>query len=585
MLADGRYWDYGYNDRGEVISGIQNLDGDTPIKGYGFGYAFDSIGNRTGSTVDGTTGSRQTSYVANQVNQYSSITSPGFEYLIGSAAVNATVTGNWTPEGNPPPALQPSDIVQAIRQGNRWYLELGVDNDPGPVWRTAMVRGIVREGADGGAKDALQELQRPLFIPAATQSLGYDADGNMLSDGRWNYSWDGNNRLETVESVPATPDARKRKVEYSYDYMGRMVQRIERSGFDQGSYANSETIVIVYDGWNPVLELDASGTVLKRYYWGLDLSGSLTGAGGVGGLLWMEDVGTSKAYGYCYDGNGNVVGLVNLGDGSIAANYEYGPFGEPIAATGAAAAGNPLRFSTKRTDLATGLLDFGRRHYHPELGRWISSDPIGIRGGAHPLRMLAYNATDCLDYLGLFVRDGPYKSSRAYASVLEAAHAAGVAAIAFEHHKALESVNARRGYPFAKTTTYFPVEHAGRICCNAGKYGITGRPFDRRRCWPQFSPACNIIGKGWLQVAFWHSHPGEFNSTMKPPDFGQPPGFSGTHPSADDRSGGRGDTDLVDDSREINPLSLPFMMTRMLRNGGYETTAYYGHGRYERYKP
>ena len=49
---------------------------------------------------------------------------------------------------------------------------------------------------------------------------------------------------------------------------------------------------------------------------------------------------------------GNVVVLKDIGP--VATSYEYGPFAEPLRATGPLAATNPLRFSTKYTDPETG---------------------------------------------------------------------------------------------------------------------------------------------------------------------------------------------------------------------------------------
>jgi len=40
----------------------------------------------------------------------------------------------------------------------------------------------------------------------------------------------------------------------------------------------------------------------------------------------------------------------------------------------------PLRFSTKYHDDETDLVYYGLRYYNPELGRWVSRDPIGIVG-------------------------------------------------------------------------------------------------------------------------------------------------------------------------------------------------------------
>jgi len=135
-------------------------------------------------------------------------------------------------------------------------------------------------------------------------------------------------------------------------------------------------------------ELRAIDNALVRsYVWGLELSESLEGAGGVGGLLWVTLHGASSpAAGthFCaYDGNGNIVALTSASDGLATARYEYGPFAEPIRLTGPAAALNPFRFSTKRTCNTTDLVLYEYRAYSPGLGRWPDKDPIGERGGSN----------------------------------------------------------------------------------------------------------------------------------------------------------------------------------------------------------
>jgi RHS repeat-associated protein len=134
-----------------------------------------------------------------------------------------------------------------------------------------------------------------------------------------------------------------------------------------------------------VVDLNASNNVpVRTYVWGLDLSESMDGAGGVGGLLWVTlhtasgpAAGTHFA---AYDGNCNIVALTSASDGSPTARYEYGPFGEPIRVTGPAAALNAFRFSTKRTDPTTDLVLYEYRAYSPTLGRWVSRDPINELG-------------------------------------------------------------------------------------------------------------------------------------------------------------------------------------------------------------
>jgi RHS repeat-associated protein len=75
-----------------------------------------------------------------------------------------------------------------------------------------------------------------------------------------------------------------------------------------------------------------------------------------------------------------VMALVNAADGSVAARYEYGPFGELLRATGPVAKANPFRFSTKYQDEETGLVYYGYRYYDPSTGRWPNRDPLGEPG-------------------------------------------------------------------------------------------------------------------------------------------------------------------------------------------------------------
>ena len=157
----------------------------------------------------------------------------------------------------------------------------------------------------------------------------------------------------------------------------------------------------LYDGWNVIAELDGNDTLLQTYVWGLDLSGSYSGAGGVGGLLKIEDHGTEDEGHYVsYDGNGNVVALVSDYSGDFTARYEYGPFGEVIRATGAMAAKNPFQFSTKFVDLESGFYYYGMRYYNPTTGRWISRDPIGDRGGLNLYGFVGNDPVNHIDLLG-----------------------------------------------------------------------------------------------------------------------------------------------------------------------------------------
>jgi RHS repeat-associated protein len=130
---------------------------------------------------------------------------------------------------------------------------------------------------------------------------------------------------------------------------------------------------------------------------------SLEGAGGIGGLLAMAQISNaqiSTTASYFYDGNGNVTDLVNA-DGTSAAHYTYGPFGERLSATGALADANPYQFSSKERDSFTGFYYYGLRYYDPTEGRWLSRDPLEERGGVNLFAFCANDSIDNIDSLGL----------------------------------------------------------------------------------------------------------------------------------------------------------------------------------------
>jgi RHS repeat-associated protein len=144
-------------------------------------------------------------------------------------------------------------------------------------------------------------------------------------------------------------------------------------------------------------ELGTTNTNVSSYLWGLDLSGSMQGAGGIGGLL--ATVQDGQIYFSCFDANGNLTDYVDT-NGTVAAHYEYGPFGETITATGSNADDFRFRFSTKYLD-ETGLYYYGYRYYSPELGRWPNRDPIGEKGGLNVYATVGNSPVSRFDVIGL----------------------------------------------------------------------------------------------------------------------------------------------------------------------------------------
>ena len=151
-----------------------------------------------------------------------------------------------------------------------------------------------------------------------------------------------------------------------------------------------------------VLDATDSNTVAKTYTWGLDLSGQLQGAGGVGGLLAVTEYNETgnETYYPSYDANGNISEYVDASD-SVVAHYEYSPFGKLTNSSGSKADDFRHRFSTKYHDSETALYYYGYRYYSSELGRWINRDPIGEKGGLNLYAFAKNSVVFAFDMWGL----------------------------------------------------------------------------------------------------------------------------------------------------------------------------------------
>lgn len=100
-----------------------------------------------------------------------------------------------------------------------------------------------------------------------------------------------------------------------------------------------------------------------------------------------------------YDGNGNVIGYVDMATGVKSATFEYGAFGETLIADGPMQDAFPFRFSTKYTDGEIGLIYYGYRYYQPNTGRWLGRDPIEERGGINLYSMVVNDPISWVDFL------------------------------------------------------------------------------------------------------------------------------------------------------------------------------------------
>lgn len=132
------------------------------------------------------------------------------------------------------------------------------------------------------------------------------------------------------------------------------------------------------------VEVNASNVPQMTFTRGNDLSGSLQGAGGIGGLLarttfGQELPGAPTTIFYHADGNGNITALI-YPDQQLAALYHYDPFGNMLSMCGPLDNVNKYRFSSKEWNDNAGLYYYLYRFYDPSLQRWPNRDPLDEPG-------------------------------------------------------------------------------------------------------------------------------------------------------------------------------------------------------------
>jgi len=323
------------------------------------------------------------------------------------------------------------------------------------------------------------------FAPWRETSLAYDLNGNMTWDGTNAYFWDLQNQLVLVSNAEV-------QVSNAYDAMGRRVRKeIKRRDAETQSWEVESTRHFYYDGWNLVREtihstLPSFQSSTNLYTWGNDLSGTLQGAGGVGGLLAVLSSGSQPysltAYYPLFDHNGNVERYVTR-NGVVVATFQYDAFGNTVAQSGTMSGAFAYRFSTKYFDVETGLYYYGYRYYCQWTGRWMSVDPTGESGGLNVNSFVRNDGVNGYDFLGLQV----YPSSgQTFNSPDQAAKATG-----------------EFWLPDTKMNTW---EHCGSVCehCVLGKmeFYTTHVKGNTEQCSPHAAP-CNANDK---TVGYWHTH-------------------------------------------------------------------------------
>jgi RHS repeat-associated protein len=242
--------------------------------------------------------------------------------------------------------------------------------------RTQEVRnGAASQYTTAGASNRLQAISG-----AVQRSMTYNASGSLTSDRGITFGYDGRERLIAAGST-------------AY-YVSGLDQRIEKSG--PGANTASGVRQFLYDEQGRLLgEYDGGNgaPIAEHIYFGDWPVGLMQG---------------STIYYVHPDQLGAPRVVTRPTDNQTMWAWQREPFGSGVIQTVGGFEYN-LRFPGQYYDAETGLHYNYFRDYDASIGRYVESDPIGLKGGANTFLYAAANPSKLFDTFGL---DGEGFSTR-----------------------------------------------------------------------------------------------------------------------------------------------------------------------------
>ena len=321
-------YDFSYDGADQLRETIYRTTDPTPVVLKRYGYAYDSAGNRTTEQIDD--GAALSTH--NNMNRLIGQQPGGALLFKGSLSEASTVTV----QGKPAP----------VTPDNRFEGAAQVPSGTSTVQVQAM-------DPSGNVRTNTYQVSQT----GASKAFTYDANGNLTGDGTKTYEWDAANRLVAVVQG-------SRRSEFAYDGLGRRTRLTERDG---GAITSEQRFL--WCEMDLCEERDSSGaTVVKSFF---DF-GFREGSNSF--FVTRDHLGSVRQ--------------VSDSSGAIRAAYDYDPFGRRSKVTGDK--DSPFGLTGHYEHASSGLLLTLYRAYDPDLGRWLSPDPLGLI--SHELLRATYDS-------------------------------------------------------------------------------------------------------------------------------------------------------------------------------------------------
>ena len=209
----------------------------------------------------------------------------------------------------------------------------------------------------------------------------YDASGNTIADANFSYSYDGYGRMSSAQAISGGATV----ASYFYNGLGQRVAKV----------AGSNTYRYTFDGSGHVLGEYNNGALIQETQW----------LGDRPVLTWRNENGHLAGYAVASDHLNTPRELVSLATGQILWRWDSEPYGVGAPTSGVSPNGVSvtynLRFPGQVYDAETGLNYNYFRDYNPQTGRYVESDPIGLKAGVNTFAYAGAGPIHYVDPRGL----------------------------------------------------------------------------------------------------------------------------------------------------------------------------------------
>lgn len=276
--------------------------------------------------------------------------------------------------------------------------QLGATADPWRYVREATVGGTlsITNDTTGSAKwvgnRGVGHQLESAIVDGRSRVLAHDSEGRLVNDGLFTFEYDPRGQLAVVRNTRGVLEA------YAYDDAGRLAAVWSGQGLDS---------TYVYDGVQMVGAFGVSGTLKWEASWGP----------GVDSLVsWTDVAGGTGTFVPLVDHRNSVVSAWSEASGKVLEQVEYTPEGRLLRRNSggtaqcqeegsgricSGVAGMPFGFASAWRSSRSGMVFMRNRWYSPQLGEFLSHDPVGFRDSFNLYAYVGFDPINGWDPYGL----------------------------------------------------------------------------------------------------------------------------------------------------------------------------------------